>query len=167
MIFLLYKILFYIVDATWLSTNFGIIVCIECSGIHRDLGVHISRIQSLTLDNLGTSQLLLARFMTNQSFNDIMEANLVFGNKPTPSSTMYVKKNITYNLIKKNIFREERFSFIRAKYVEKRYAMKTCGSERDKLCDLEDAVNNGDLSLLLQAFAENVDLNAALPSSVS
>ncbi|KAF2884601.1 hypothetical protein ILUMI_21565 [Ignelater luminosus] len=135
-------------DATWLSTNFGIIVCIECSGIHRDLGVHISRIQSLTLDNLGTSQLLLARFMTNQSFNDIMEANLVFGNKPTPSSTM-----------------EERFSFIRAKYVEKRYAMKTCGSERDKLCDLEDSVNNGDLSLLLQAFAENVDLNASLPSS--
>lgn len=75
-------------DATWLSTNFGIIVCIECSGIHRDLGVHISRIQSLTLDNLGTSQLLLARFMTNQAFNDIMEANLVFGSKPTPSSSM-------------------------------------------------------------------------------
>lgn len=135
-------------DATWLSTNFGIIVCIECSGIHRDLGVHISRIQSLTLDNLGTSQLLLARFMTNQTFNDIMETNLVFGSKPTPSSTM-----------------EERFNFIRAKYVEKKFAMKTCGNERDKLCDLEEAVNSGDLSLLLQAFAENVDLTSPLPSS--
>lgn len=44
--------------------------------------------------------------------------------------------------------------------------MKTCGSERDKLCDLEDAINNGDLSLLLQVMAENVDLNAVLPSSV-
>lgn len=76
-------------DATWLSTNFGIIVCIECSGIHRDLGVHISRIQSLTLDNIGTSQLLLARFMTNQTFNDIMEAQLPFGSKPVPSSSMY------------------------------------------------------------------------------
>lgn len=78
-------------DATWLSTNFGIIVCIECSGIHRDLGVHISRIQSLTLDNVGTSQLLLARYMTNQYFNDVMEANLHLhhNSKPTPSSSMY------------------------------------------------------------------------------
>lgn len=75
-------------------------MCIECSGIHRDLGVHISRIQSLTLDNLGTSQLLLARFMTNQTFNDIMETNLVFGSKPTPSSTMLVKNYYNqYNYI--------------------------------------------------------------------
>jgi Arf-GAP with SH3 domain, ANK repeat and PH domain-containing protein len=79
--------LFSATDATWLSTNFGIIICIECSGIHRDLGVHISRIQSLTLDNIGTSQLLLARHMTNAAFNDVMEATLR-GNKPTPSSTM-------------------------------------------------------------------------------
>lgn len=39
-------------DVTWLSTNYGVMVCIECSGIHRDLGVHISRIQSLTLDKV-------------------------------------------------------------------------------------------------------------------
>ncbi|ENN81196.1 hypothetical protein YQE_02386, partial [Dendroctonus ponderosae] len=103
-------------DATWLSTNFGIIVCIECSGIHRDLGVHISRIQSLTLDNVGTSQ-------------------------------------------------EERLGFIRAKYVEKRFAMTTCSSEREKLFELEEAVNRSDLGLLLQVFAENVDLGACLPSS--
>lgn len=75
-------------DATWLSTNFGIIVCIECSGIHRDLGVHISRIQSLTLDNIGTSQLLLARYMTNQAFNEVMEAMLRHNFKPSPTSTM-------------------------------------------------------------------------------
>lgn len=79
------------IDATWLSTNFGIIVCIECSGIHRDLGVHISRIQSLTLDNVGTAQLLLARHMTNQAFNEVMEATLHHNHKPTPTSTMYVR----------------------------------------------------------------------------
>nr|XP_031830974.1 arfGAP with SH3 domain, ANK repeat and PH domain-containing protein isoform X5 [Nomia melanderi] len=135
-------------DATWLSTNFGIIVCIECSGIHRDLGVHISRIQSLTLDNVGTAQLLLARHMTNQAFNEVMEATLHHNHKPTPTSTM-----------------EERYDFIRAKYVDKRYVMNTCADERDLLSDLEHAVNNRDLQQLLQVYAENVDLAAPLPTS--
>ncbi|XP_018578890.1 arfGAP with SH3 domain, ANK repeat and PH domain-containing protein isoform X2 [Anoplophora glabripennis] len=135
-------------DATWLSTNFGIIVCIECSGIHRDLGVHISRIQSLTLDNVGTSQLVLARFMTNHIFNDIMEAQLSPNEKLEPSSSM-----------------EERLNFIRAKYVDKRFAVKTCQSEREKMYELEEAVNRGDLQLLLQTFAENVDFSVTLPSS--
>ncbi|XP_057329674.1 arfGAP with SH3 domain, ANK repeat and PH domain-containing protein isoform X1 [Microplitis mediator] len=135
-------------DATWLSTNFGIIVCIECSGIHRDLGVHISRIQSLTLDNVGTSQLLLARFMTNQAFNEVMEATLNHHHKPTPTSTM-----------------EERYEFIRAKYVDKKYVLRTCEDERDLLSDLEHAVNNKDLQHLLQVYGEKVDLAAPLPTS--
>jgi Arf-GAP/SH3 domain/ANK repeat/PH domain-containing protein len=78
-----------LLDATWLSTNFGIIVCIECSGIHRDLGVHISRIQSLTLDNVGTSQLLLARHMTNNAFNEVMEYML---HVPKLTPTLHVTK---------------------------------------------------------------------------
>lgn len=62
--------------------------------------------------------------------------------------------------------REERFNFIRAKYVEKRYAEKRCESEHEKVCNLEEAVNAGSLTRLLQVFAENVDLSAPLPSSV-
>ena len=53
--------------------------------------MHISRIQSLTLDNVGTAQLLLARHMTNQAFNEVMEATLHHNHKPTPTSTMYVR----------------------------------------------------------------------------
>ncbi|XP_049776386.1 arfGAP with SH3 domain, ANK repeat and PH domain-containing protein isoform X7 [Schistocerca cancellata] len=134
-------------DATWLSTNFGIIVCIECSGIHRDLGVHISRIQSLTLDNVGTSQLLLARNMTNNRFNEVMEARLR-SSKLNPNSTM-----------------EERYDYIRAKYVEKKFVERTCSDECDLLSELEHAVNNKSLYNLLQVFAEGVDLSAPLPSS--
>lgn len=62
--------------------------------------------------------------------------------------------------------REERYDFIRAKYVDKRYVMNTCTDERDLLSDLEHAVNNRDLQQLLQVFAENVDLAAPLPTSV-
>lgn len=60
-----------IADPTWLSTNLGILTCIECSGIHRELGVHYSRIQSLTLDLLSTSELLvLNRHMGTDSLQE-------------------------------------------------------------------------------------------------
>lgn len=143
-------------DATWLSTNFGIIVCIECSGIHRDLGVHISRIQSLTLDNIGTSQLLLARHMTNNAFNEVMEY-MLHVSKLTP--TLHATK------LSPNSTMDERYEFIRAKYVEKKFASHTCADERDLLSDLEHAVNNKNLYHLLEVFAEGVDLSAPLPSS--
>nr|XP_006009547.1 PREDICTED: arf-GAP with coiled-coil, ANK repeat and PH domain-containing protein 1 [Latimeria chalumnae] len=35
----------------WASINLGITLCIECSGIHRSLGVHFSKVRSLTLDS--------------------------------------------------------------------------------------------------------------------
>ncbi|XP_046965803.1 arfGAP with SH3 domain, ANK repeat and PH domain-containing protein isoform X2 [Vanessa cardui] len=135
-------------DPTWLSTNFGVIVCIECSGSHRELGVHISRIQSLTLDRLSTSQLLLARHMGNQLFNEVMENTLDERDKLTPESTM-----------------EERLRFIREKYVYRTWAARTCRDAAERLSEVEHAVNNGHLQNLLQAYAEGADFGAALPSS--
>lgn len=38
-------------DPQWASTTFGILVCIKCSGAHRNLGAHISKVRSLTLDH--------------------------------------------------------------------------------------------------------------------
>ena len=34
----------------WASLNLGILLCIECGGVHRQLGVHYSKVRSLTLD---------------------------------------------------------------------------------------------------------------------
>lgn len=65
------------------------------------------------------------------------------------------------------MYREERYEFIRAKYVDKKYVLRTCEDERDLLSDLEHAVNNKDLQHLLQVYGEKVDLAAPLPTSVS
>ncbi|XP_078584414.1 arf-GAP with SH3 domain, ANK repeat and PH domain-containing protein 2-like isoform X16 [Branchiostoma floridae x Branchiostoma japonicum] len=133
-------------DPTWLSTNLGVLLCIECSGVHRALGVHISRTQSLELDVLNTSELLLARTVGNMGFNDIMESRLDPSQKPTANSTM-----------------EERKEFIHEKYVQHKFPIKTCSDNEMMLQDLCQAVLSRDIFALLQVFAEGVDMTAPLP----
>lgn len=43
-------IFLFILDPDWASLNLGVVMCIECSGIHRNLGSHVSRVRSLGLD---------------------------------------------------------------------------------------------------------------------
>ena len=139
-------------DVTWLSTNFGVIVCIECSGIHREMGVHITKIQSLTLDNIGTSQLLVSRVMSNERFNKIMEATA--NRKLLPTSTM-----------------EERKEYIRAKYIDRAFVQSYCSSAQELYVELENSVDTHSLEDLLQFSSEcqllGCDLTDPLPNSVS
>ncbi|VDP81520.1 unnamed protein product [Echinostoma caproni] len=46
-------------DPEWVSVNLGVLICLECCGAHRELGVHCSRTQSLLMDDLSTNQLLV------------------------------------------------------------------------------------------------------------
>uniref|UniRef100_A0AAR2IWV7 ArfGAP with SH3 domain, ankyrin repeat and PH domain 1b n=1 Tax=Pygocentrus nattereri TaxID=42514 RepID=A0AAR2IWV7_PYGNA len=136
-------------EPKWLSTNLGILTCIECSGIHREMGVHISRIQSMELDKLGTSELLLAKNIGNSSFNEILEGNLPSPSpKPAPSSDM-----------------TERKEYINAKYVEHRFARRTATTATARQGDLYEAVRTRDLLGLVQLYADGVELLEPFPEA--
>ncbi|KFO32547.1 Arf-GAP with SH3 domain, ANK repeat and PH domain-containing protein 3 [Fukomys damarensis] len=131
-------------DPTWLSTNLGVLTCIQCSGVHRELGVRFSRIQSLTLDLLGPSELLLALNIGNTRFNEVMEAQLPShgGTKPSAESDMSTRRD-----------------YIVAKYVEHRFARRSaCEAQK-----LQAAIYNRDLLSVLEAFASGQDFGQPLP----
>ncbi|KAL7671974.1 hypothetical protein ACOME3_006875 [Neoechinorhynchus agilis] len=57
----------------WIVINLGICICIECCGVHRDFGVHISKTQSLDMDYIRPEILLLAVSIGNAKFNAVFE----------------------------------------------------------------------------------------------
>uniref|UniRef100_A0A8C3HSV1 Arf-GAP with coiled-coil, ANK repeat and PH domain-containing protein n=1 Tax=Chrysemys picta bellii TaxID=8478 RepID=A0A8C3HSV1_CHRPI len=93
-------------DPRWASINLGITLCIECSGIHRSLGVHFSKVRSLTLDTWEPELLKLMCELGNDVINRIYEAKVerMGVKKPQPGSQ-----------------RQEKEDYIRAKYVERKF----------------------------------------------
>ncbi|XP_006522812.1 arf-GAP with coiled-coil, ANK repeat and PH domain-containing protein 2 isoform X6 [Mus musculus] len=95
-------------DPRWASINLGITLCIECSGIHRSLGVHFSKVRSLTLDTWEPELLKLMCELGNDVINRVYEAKLekMGVKKPQPGQ------------------RQEKEAYIRAKYVERKFVDK-------------------------------------------
>ncbi|XP_040287733.1 arf-GAP with GTPase, ANK repeat and PH domain-containing protein 3 isoform X2 [Bufo bufo] len=57
----------------WASLNFGALMCIECSGIHRNLGTHLSRVRSLDLDDWPVELTMVMMAIGNSLANAVWE----------------------------------------------------------------------------------------------
>lgn len=59
----------------WASVSFGVLFCLECSGVHRSLGVHISFVRSLTMDSWSDKQMAMMRAGGNHKFKEFLKAH--------------------------------------------------------------------------------------------
>nr|XP_023859954.1 arf-GAP with coiled-coil, ANK repeat and PH domain-containing protein 2 isoform X1 [Salvelinus alpinus] len=109
-------------DPRWASINLGITLCIQCSGIHRSLGVHFSKVRSLTLDSWEPELLKLMCELGNGVINQIYEARReeLGAKKPSPADP-----------------RQEIEAYIRAKYVDRHFVRRPSDEElRSKVVSL-------------------------------
>lgn len=131
----------------WVSINLGIVLCIECSGIHRSLGTHISKIRSLTLDVNSFSNDIVEILLQvgNRVSNMVWEATLDQSQKPTAAST-----------------REQRLKFITAKYSERSYVQKL-PSSRSRFATADEtllaSVKKNDIQGVLYGIALRANVN--------
>jgi Arf-GAP/SH3 domain/ANK repeat/PH domain-containing protein len=131
----------------WVSINLAIILCIECSGIHRSLGTHISKVRSLTLDinSFTTDVVELLLLVGNRVSNMVWEAKLDRALKPSATAS-----------------REERLRFITSKYVDKAFVEPlSSGSSRFATADetLLAAVKKNDIQQVIYALALKANPN--------
>jgi Arf-GAP with coiled-coil, ANK repeat and PH domain-containing protein len=166
----------------WGSLNLGCLVCIECSGFHRRLGVHVSKIRSLSLDTRAWSDAylidLFQHHLSNRFVNSVYENqladNVVVGMPETAEEGDQQQHQLQLNsrtMPKKHLnglldvkkphplaSSATKQRFIELKYRERAFVATLGGEGRDAQGLFEQAVLKGDVRSTYQALAAGADV---------
>lgn len=165
-------------EPDWASLNLGVLICIECSGVHRNLGVHISKVRSLTLDVKVWENSVISLFQAlgNNFANSIWEellrskgafhidlpatsslkldkAQQLFICKPGPADSISIKEK-----------------FIHAKYEEKLFVRKPKDSHHLRLLSQQiwEGVRSNDKKAVYRYIVSfEADVNAVYEAGSS
>eukprot|EP01018_Ginkgo_biloba_P017317 Gb_03581 [translate_table: standard] len=120
-------------EPDWASLNLGVLLCIECSGVHRNLGVHISKVRSLTLDVKvwEPSVINLFQSLGNAYANSVWEELLETGKSSSHHNLCDRLDNFEEEIYDTPINKPDhrdalstKEKFIQAKYAGKRFVLK-------------------------------------------
>ncbi|UJR37232.1 hypothetical protein I4U23_029941 [Adineta vaga] len=89
----------------WASINLGILLCLNCGGAHRGLGVSLSKVRSLHMDTWDLETLLVMSDLGNTAVNEIYEVQISGDIQKPSAETDAVTRR----------------AFIEAKYVQKAF----------------------------------------------
>ncbi|CAN0162884.1 unnamed protein product, partial [Discosporangium mesarthrocarpum] len=135
-------------DPDWASISLGVMMCIECSGIHRSMGVHVSKVRSLTLDKWTQTLVGVLERVGNDTANTVWEANREEADKLR---------------IGPGADRASREAFIRAKYQHKRFLLpapdKSPASLEEVNRRLFNSCAKADMADVVWCLAHGADVN--------
>ena len=156
----------------WVAVNIGAVICIDCCGIHRSLGVQISKVRSLQLDSFDPLEcefLLAVNNHDNDQKDDDkgpMNVNQVFDSIEIDRSNARPIATSEYAV---------RAEYIHSKYVEKKWLTPLCvdSTTTDNNNDdynhvnrlLFEAVSKDDAMKVIHCIVQGGDVNMIVPSA--
>ena len=104
------------VGTRWASVNHGVFVCIRCSGHHRSMGTHVSKVKSTNMDKWTKAEVTLMSCIGNRKAKELYESRLPKNQKPLDGTE-------SDSVIK---------TFLQRKYEEKAFACEDVAHQMKK-----------------------------------